>query len=322
MDAAFYCMSSEIYFLGAVGLVNSLRLVGHEEPIFLLDCGMSPEHRALIEPHVTVVDAPEDAPPYMLKTVAPRRHPARVRMLIDVDMVATRSLAPLVDSAEGAGVLAVKDRLDRFVPEWGELLGLGKLRRSPYVSSALVGLAGETADEVLGLWDDRLKRIDYERSYFAEDEPGYPFRYIDQDVLNAVIAARVEPNGIEVLDQSLVPSQPFTGLRLLDETTLRCAYRDGAEPYVLHHYLGKPWLEPVYHGLYSRLLARLLLADDVAIRVPAEEVPRRMRDGLAARIERKRVDVTDLVRWYARDVIPEWIAGRRGTPRGDGEGGR
>ena len=42
-----------------------------------------------------------------------------------------------------------------------------------------------------------------------------------------------------------------------------------------------------------------------------------MRDGLAARIERKRVDVADLVRWYARDVIPEWIAQRRGRPRGE-----
>ena len=317
-DAAFYCMSSEVYFLGAVGLVNSLRLAGHEEPIYLLDCGLTPEHRELLEPHVTVVDAPRDAPPYMLKTVAPRLQPAGVRLLIDVDMVATRSLAPLLDTAERTGVVAVKDRLDRFVPEWGELLELGELRRAPYVSSGLVGLAGDSGGEVLDLWDDRLTRIDYDRSYFAADEPDYPFRYIDQDVLNAVIAARVEPGGIEVLDPALAPSQPFKGVRLRDEETLRCAYRDGTEPYVLHHYLGKPWLEPLYHGLYSRLLSRLLLGDDVAIRVPEEEVPLRMRDGLAARLERKRVDVTDLVRWYARDVIPEWIAERRGAARGGG----
>ena len=315
--AAFYCMSSELYFLGAVGLVNSLRLVGHDEPIVLLDCGLSPEHRELIEPHVTVVDAPRDAPPYMLKSVAPRRHPADVRVLIDVDMVATRSLAPLIETAATTGAFAVKDRLDRFVPEWGELLDLGELRRAPYVASALVGLSGDAAGEVLGLWDERLGRIDYERSWFARDEPGYPFRYIDQDVLNAVIAARLDPGAIEVLDPALAPSQPFRGLRLLDEAALRCAYDDGTEPYVLHHYLGKPWVEPVYHGLYSRLLSRLLLGDDVAIRVPEDEVPLRMRDGLAARIERKRVDVADLVRWYARDVIPEWIAQRRGRPRGE-----
>ena len=40
MNAAFYCVADERYFLGAVGLINSLRLVGHDEPIHLLDCGL------------------------------------------------------------------------------------------------------------------------------------------------------------------------------------------------------------------------------------------------------------------------------------------
>ena len=55
---AFYCVSSRIYFLGAVGLVNSLRLIGHTEPIFLLDCGLTPAQRERIAPHVTLVPAP------------------------------------------------------------------------------------------------------------------------------------------------------------------------------------------------------------------------------------------------------------------------
>ena len=46
--AAFYCVADERYFLGAVGLVNSLRLVGHREPIFLLDCGLDDEQRELL----------------------------------------------------------------------------------------------------------------------------------------------------------------------------------------------------------------------------------------------------------------------------------
>jgi hypothetical protein len=44
-------------------------------------------------------------------------------------------------------------------------------------------------------------------------------------------------------------------------------------------------------------------------------VPLRMREGLFARLERKRVDVQDLARWYARDVIPEWIEARAGALR-------
>ena len=80
----------------------------------------------------------------------------------------------------------------------------------------------------------------------------------------------------------------------------------------------KPWLEPMYHSVYSRLLARLLTGEDVAIRLPPEEVPRRMRRGTAALVERRVTDAADLVRWYARDVIPEWFEQRRERRRAGG----
>jgi hypothetical protein len=302
-EAAFYCMSSEVYFPGAVGLVNSLRLLGHRESIYLLDCGLTPAHRALLEPQVNLVDAPRDEPPYLLKTVAPRAHPAPVQVLIDVDMVATRSLAPLIEAAAPGRVVAFKDRMDRFVPEWGELLGLGPLRHSPYVSSGLVCLGGELGDEVIRRVEEGLRVVDYERSHFARDLADYPFRYLDQDILNAVLAS-LQPGAVVVEDGRLAPVPPFTKLEVADARALRVLYDDGAEPYVVHHFIVKPWLKPIYHGVYSRLLARLLLADDVPVKVPPDEVPLRMRDGLLAAIERRRVDVTDLVRWYVRDVIP------------------
>ena len=75
----------------------------------------------------------------------------------------------------------------------------------------------------------------------------------------------------------------------------------------------------MYHSIYSRLLARLLTGDDVAIRMPREEVPRRMRRGAAALAERRLTDAADLARWYARDVIPEWLTRRRERRRAGGE---
>ncbi len=54
---AFYCVADDRYFLGAVGLINSLRLQGHAEPIYLLDCGLDPRQRELLAAHVEVVDA-------------------------------------------------------------------------------------------------------------------------------------------------------------------------------------------------------------------------------------------------------------------------
>ncbi len=58
--AAFYCVSSAEYFLGAVAMINSLRLNGHREPIYLLDAGLSDDQRALLAAEVTIVKAPEE----------------------------------------------------------------------------------------------------------------------------------------------------------------------------------------------------------------------------------------------------------------------
>jgi hypothetical protein len=308
--AAFYCVSSDLFFPGAVALVNSLRRAGHTETIHLLDCGLTPAHRELLEAEVAVLDAEAEAPPHLLKTSAPLAHPAETMVLIDVDMVVTRSLAPLVERAAAGAVVAFKDNIDRHVTEWGELLDLGTLERRPYVSSGLVVLGGERGAEVLRLWADRLPRVDYERSWFADDSPDYPFRFMDQDVLNAVLCARTGEGELVVEEPRLAPHQPYRGLHLDDEVKLRCSYPDGTRPYVLHQYLEKPWVRPMYHGIYSKLLSRLWLSDDLPVRLPVEEVPRRMRHGALARIERRLVDAADLVRWYARDVIPERLGAR------------
>jgi hypothetical protein len=317
-QVAFYCVSSEVYFLGAVGLINSLRLVGHTEPIYLLDHGLTTAQRELVAPHVELVPGPRDTPPYLLKTVAPLRHPAEVRILIDADMIVTRPLTELIATASEDRVVAFENDTDRFVAKWGELLDLGPLRRRRYVSSGLIALGAPAGEEVLRLVDDRQRRVDPELAYGeGRNVRDYPLLYLEQDVLNAVLAARMEPDLVVALPHRLAPSQPFAGLRLADEATLRCVYEDGTRPYVLHHFLRKPWLERMYHGIYSRLLARLLLADDVAVRVPERGVPLRMRNGLLARMERKRVDFQDLARWYLVDVIPERIGAlrRRGDAR-------
>ena len=95
-EIAFYCASSELYFPGAVGLVNSLRLHGHDEPIYVLDCGLTPEHRELLATEATIVSGAPETPPYLLKTIAPLRHPTETMVLIDADMIVTSPLTPLI----------------------------------------------------------------------------------------------------------------------------------------------------------------------------------------------------------------------------------
>jgi hypothetical protein len=326
--AAFYCVTDSRYFLGAVGMVNSLRLLGHREPVYVLDCGLTAHQRELLTPHATLVAAPSEAPPWLLKTVAPLRHPAEVMVLIDADIIATRSLSELIERAAKPRVIAVENDTDRFVPEWGELLNLGEVRRQPYMSSGLVFLGDPLGQEVLALMGQLQDRVDFDRSFWRANDRDYPFLYGDQDVLNAILATRVERQRIVGLENRLAPNPPFQGLRLLDQATLRCAHRDGTEPYALHNFYRKPWLVRTRSSPYSRLLTRLLLADDVSLRLDPSELPLRLRTGLRARVARLAVDVVVGVPAYLHRRVspgprgskgwadPSWSArpGRRPAP--------
>jgi hypothetical protein len=144
--------------------------------------------------------------------------------------------------------------------------------------------------------DDVQRRIEIARTAYAGPVPeftflggdsfedldaSYPFYFADQDVLNAVLATEVDPGQLEVLDRRAEAITPFTGLRVVDARTLRCAYEDGAEPFAVHQFLPtKPWLEPSAPGIYSTLLRRLLRGSDVAVRVPKRELPAHLRSNL------------------------------------------
>jgi hypothetical protein len=296
-------MSSGLYFLGAVAMINSPRLLGHREPIYLLDCGLTPRQRELVRPEVTLVPGPRDLPPYVLKTIAPREHPADVSVLIDSDMIVTRPLSDLIERASDGRVIAAQNDSDRFVPEWGELLGLGELERQPYVSSGLVVLGRPVGERVLALMDSKRERVDPQLTFRSRNDPAYPFLYLEQDILNAILASDVARDALVALPHRLVPNPPFPGLRVVDQTALRCAYRDGAEPYALHHFGTKPWLEPARNGAYSRLLRRLLAGTDVTIRIDERELPLRLRSGARAWLARRWVDARETFDWHVRKPL-------------------
>ncbi len=195
-------------------------------------------------------------------------------------------------------MVAFENDSDRFVPEWGELLELGP------IAPAAVRLRRAGA----------LRRRARRRGAPAARRPPAPGR-LRPDLLRrrrARLSVPLSRAGRTQRDP-LAPgsgrrrsrpsrggsrrTSPSTGCALLDEAALRCAYRDGLEPYVLHHYLDKPWIEPMYHGIYSQLLARCLLGPGLAIRVDEREVPLRFREGALARLERARVGIPDLVGW-------------------------
>jgi hypothetical protein len=282
IDAAFYTVTGRDFFVGAVALLNSLRLAGHDEPVFLLDCGLDHDQRTRLESHATVLPARSDEPPSLLKLVAPQRHPARTMVLLDADVIVTRSLAELIEIASGGRLLAFENDRQRFFGEWAELLDLEIQQGRPYVSSCAVFVDAAVASEVFPLAHRRQLDADPGSTWLGEGPESDPLYYLDQDVLNAVIAARLRPERVKAMDGRLAPNPPFRRLRVVDQRTLSCAFRDGTEPYLLHHWARKPWLAPVRSNVYSRLLTRLLLAPDLPIRLDARELPLRMRTGPAA----------------------------------------
>ena len=79
-------------------------------------------------------------------------------------------------------------------------------------------------------------------------------------MLNAILCTAVEPD--RLVDARQAPRPHAAVPRPADHASadrLRCAYDDGTEPYVIHQFVRKPWLEPMYHGIYSQLLSRLWL---------------------------------------------------------------
>jgi hypothetical protein len=312
---AFYCLANERFFIGAVALINSLRLAGHAETIYLLDCGLTAEQAKRLGSEAVVVPGPRDLPPWLLKTVAPLRHPAQVAIAIDADMLVTRRFDALIETAGEGRIVAFRNDTDRFVPEWSQLLDLPPLEREPYVSSGLVLLGGEEGAEVLALLDDRQRRVDVEQGFYGRRVAGYPFMFPEQDVLNAILCSRPAADRTVRLPTRLAAVPPFRGLRVIDLGAMRCAYPDGEEPYVLHQFVRKPWLDRMHHGIYSRLLVRALLGDDVAIAVAESELPLRLRRGLAAESARMSISVADLGRWYTTEVFPDWVRGRLGRSR-------
>jgi hypothetical protein len=326
--AAFYCVSDARYFLGAVGLVNSLRLVGHSEPIYLLDCGLTDAQRELVAGEVTVVRDESETPPWLLKTIVPLRHPAEAMVLIDADMIVTRRLDEPIERARAGRVVAVENDRDRFVPEWGELLGLGRLRRQPYVSSGLVCVGRELGTRILSLMDRLQERVDFDRTFWRRNEPEYPFLYGDQDVLNAIVSSpEVEPDRLVALAHRLAPTPPFRRLRVVDEERMACRYADGGgeEPYLLHNFYRKPWLVPMRTNPYSRLLARALSGDGTPLRPPTSSMPIWLRPGPVGAAARLGLDAALSLPSYAyRKLHPEpgghrgwadarWHAGGRRT---------
>ena len=309
----FYTVTDSDFFPGTVALLNSLRLVGHNDPLVVLDNGLTQSQRQRLEQVASVIDPPSRSTLVAAPTLKPFPQldgASGIIVLIDSDVIVTASLASTLALAhEGRICLYPDPEEDRWFAAWQELFSLSRPpRRQQYVNSGFVAFSLDHWPRLLEDWWAACLCIPGDRMFTAEDQP---LRYGDQDALNAILMSEVDAESVVVLPDlgASTPYEPQPAV--LDEAVLACA-RDGVRVSILHHY-GRPkvWSRTgrqrfAFPETYVRLFPRVISGQDVALRLPPSEVPWWLRHGLrhkiALRYHRTRVVLGPAKRFAIRAV--------------------
>jgi hypothetical protein len=131
-EVTFYAVSDERFFVGMVGLINSLRLMGYEQRVVVLDCGLTEHQRNVLNPECELVVLPDSQAlnPQLLKPFANLMHPKGTVVILDSDLVITRPLDPMLQAARNGKVCVCADpESERWFAEWEQLFGLPRAPR-------------------------------------------------------------------------------------------------------------------------------------------------------------------------------------------------
>lgn len=296
-DATFFTVCNDKYFPGLVGLLNSLRLAGHNDPLVVGDCGLTARQSQLLASHCNLIElnstlvrnAMQYKPfPFLVE-------PRGVVVVIDSDMIVTRSLTPVLALAAQGKICAFPDgNYDTWWAEWQEIFNLpcAPRKHQTYVNSGFVAFSASFWPKLLEQWWKACERI-RDRPTFQEgvSHRVNPTAGGDQDALNAVLMSLIPANALSVLpSEGQITQYGSRYLRLIDERSLKCEFK-GQQPLILHHILvPKPWQWWGVWGwgghmssyVYLRFLRRLLNAPDVALKVPKPMLKIWLKQGRAS----------------------------------------
>ncbi len=281
-DVTFYTVADERFFPAAVGLVNSLRLVGHDERVVLLDCGLTPHQREVLGSECELVAPPDPQRinPQLLKPFAHLLNPTGIVVILDSDLIVTRRLDPFLEAARNGRVCVYAyPEARRWFAEWEELFRLSAPpRRQPYVLSGFVAFSVERWPDLLRRWWESCQRIRSDPTTFY-GAPDGPTAQADQDALNALLMSEVPREGLFVLREEALPSmeQLRRRVRLLEAGTLSCSLDGRPVTFVHPSVKVKPferqWWTDQGRSPYPMFLRRLLAGPDVRVRVSEGDVP-------------------------------------------------
>jgi lipopolysaccharide biosynthesis glycosyltransferase len=275
----YYTVSDENYFLGTVALLNSLRLTGNAGELLVLDAGLSHSQRRSLAEHAIVFDPPiEIVHPFLLTTYAHFCDLSGSLVVIDSDIIVTRSLDDILERAASGSICAYPDGPEtrmRWFSEWHERLQLrSPLSRDACINAGLVAFDIDHWPNLLARWWEICQLIPADEVFV----PG-PFQAGDQDALNALLMSELPRERLSMLPESETGFGVNVGatIKVEDFTTLRCTFE--GHPTRILHFIDrpKPWERSGWTRLgasdYVRLMRRLLFSDDVAMRVRPSQCP-------------------------------------------------
>jgi hypothetical protein len=317
MRPTYVTVADAGYFLGAVAMLNSLRLTGNEGELVVIDRGLTPAQRASLGQHARILElSPEDRAKhaYFQRQLVYRYGLDGVLVFVDSDMLVTASLAPIVEQAANGKIVVYPNHPSgwhRFFPEWAEVFELeAPLRRQRYANAGLVAFSTEHWPSFLQRWERACTHIDPARIF--DGNWHQPFWAGDQDALNALLMSEVPAEAVAEGDQAetLLFDSVNDGT-IEDARTLRLTLR-GVPIRFIHYGLSpKAWQRQGWRRIreddtYARLLPRVLFADDVALRLEPAGAPPWIRPGLVGRLALVGIGgahtVVDMIK--RRDVAP------------------
>jgi hypothetical protein len=305
-ETTYVTIADTNYFLGAVAFVNSFRLTGNTERIVIIDVGLTSAQRELLAIECEVVPPPVSRSGVFVVFLKPAVRLLGIRgtvVLIDSDVIVTRRLTPIAAEAAAGKICVVGMGADeiatrRFPEHWAAVLGIREpIRVENNVGAGLIALDVDLWEEFIQRWLELCDLVPMERGDRPFDLPEEvasldPFAFPEQDVMNALLSSEVPAGSVLDIGIEASPGPPHNELvRVVDRKRLRCRIGPD-EPYLLHYWNHpKPWFPDARPHLafdaYVDLMARLLTADDVPLRVDKQALPIWLRDDLPGKVVRR-----------------------------------
>lgn len=324
MNVVFYAVADARFFVGAVALVNSLRLTGHDAPIVIIDTGLEAEQVEFLS-RVCVVKSFETEANQLAVFSKPSLwslETDRTVVMIDTDVIITGSLASIIDKADAGSICGFADAYaTRSFPEWEELLGLeAPLHPQTYLNGSFVALSMKRWRWLVKRWAESSARVQTQRAerefLLHQDEVASdPVGFNEQDTWNALLQSEAPEDAVSVHPSELAPTWvDRRSVRVIDRTGLHVEAFGRRTLYL--HCTGTPkpwqrfgWSRPRYKA-FDDLLPRVLFADDVALRLEPSSLPLRTRGTVTGRLASSVTDVVASSAYGALQLIPGGLPAR------------